>query len=363
MSSIHERFEINVPAQAVYDALSQPERIVGSLPGVSSIYRFDRDRYRVDIGAAGRSDELDLEVDERVAPRHIAWHAHDGRWTGSVDVESLGESRSLVIVHVVDSQASPAGAEAADNAAVVDAALRALKQALEAAATETFGGGAAGPAADDVQVRQRTRSDAEFEQPAEDDYARAGDRARTERGEDGERARGERGAAGGADDRWRGSRGLFRGGSDQAFAMVRSLSREMDKLWEQVMRRAANAGRGTASFTGAWTPAVEICERDDTMRVCAEVPGVDAQDLHVEVDPQLLVIRGERRSDNPASANARTERVYGSFVRRIPLPDGLKTEDARATLRNGVLEVRIPVAKLRRGRDVPVETADTERSV
>jgi HSP20 family protein len=208
-----------------------------------------------------------------------------------------------------------------------------------------------------------------------DERARA-ERARTGRAESEregtERAGGERGTAGergeagertGADERWRGSRGLFRGGGDQAFAMMRSLSREMDKLWEQVMRRAASAGRGTTSFTGAWTPAIEICERNDAMRVCAEVPGVDAQDLHVEVDPQLLVIRGERRPDNPAAANARSERLYGSFVRRIPLPDGLRTEDARASLRNGVLEVRIPVAKLTRGRDVPVETADTERSV
>ncbi len=369
MSSIHERFEINVPAQAVYDALSQPERIVGNLPGVSSIYRFERDRYRVDIGAAGRSDELDLEVDERVAPRHIAWHTRDGRWTGSVDVESLGESRSLVIVHVVDSQAAPAAVEAADNAAVVDAALRALKQALESAATEPAGGGAAAAAADDVHIRQRTRSDAEFDRG--EDYERGGtEREGTERGGNEhagtERARGERGEAGeraGADERWRGSRGLFRGGGDQAFAMMRSFSREMDKLWEQVMRRAAGAGRGTASFTGAWTPAIEICERDDVLRVCAEVPGVSTQELHVEIDPQLLVIRGERRSDNPDSAYARSERVYGAFVRRIPLPDGLRTEDARASLRNGVLEVRIPAAKLRRGRDVPVETADAERSV
>jgi HSP20 family protein len=218
--------------------------------------------------------------------------------------------------------------------------LRALKQALETVAAENI---SAGPAGDDIHVRQRTGT----ERDEGRDYA------------------GESGAHEGAapgEDRWRGSRGIFRGGGDQAFAMVKSLSREMDKLWEQVMRRAVSAGRGTAAFTGGWTPVIEICERDDDLRVCAEVPGVDPADLHVEVDPELLVIRGERRSDSPQGAPARSERSYGSFVRRIPLPDGLRTEEARAQVRNGVLEVRIPVARLRRGREVPIENADPERS-
>jgi HSP20 family protein len=340
MSSLHERFEINVPAETVYEALSQPERVVGSLPGVSSIYRFARDRYRVDVGAAGRSNELDLQITERVPPRHIAWRSHDGRWSGSMDVESLGESRSLVIVHVEDAQAVADETESTENTAVVDAALRALKQALETVAAETM---SAGPAGDDIHVRQRSGSE------RDEGRGYAGDSEAREGPAPGE-------------DRWRGSRGIFRGGGDQAFAMMKSLSREMDKLWEQVMRRAASAGRGTGAFTGGWTPVIEICERDDEVRVCAEVPGVDPANLHVEVDAELLVIRGERRSDNPEGARARSERTYGSFVRRIPLPDGLRTEEARAQVRNGVLEVRIPVVRLRHGREIPVENADAERS-
>ena len=331
MSSIHERFEISVPAHTVYEALSQPERIVGALPGVSSIYRFAQDRYRVDIGAAGRSHELDLEIVERVPPRRIAWRSRDGRWAGSTDVESLGESRSLVIVQIDDAQADVGEPEEAD---VVDAALRALKQALETAAADTAK--AAPRGGDDIHVKQRT-------------------------GADREEARGPAPESG--EEHWRGGRGLLREGSEQALAIARSLSREMDKLWEQVMRRAASAGRGTAAITGGWTPVIETCERGDELRICAEVPGVSAADLHVEVDPQLLVIRGERRSDNPEGVTARSERTYGSFVRRIPLPDGLRTEEARAQLRNGVLDVRIPYSRLRHGREVPVETADTEGPV
>jgi len=330
MASIHERFEINVPAEGVYEALSRPERIVGALPGVSSIYRFEHDRYRVDIGAAGRSNELDLEVTERVLPRRIAWRSRDGRWTGSVDVESLGPSRTLVIVHVNDSLAVEGGAEGAEDAAIVDAALKSLKQALETAA--------------ETGKTKATES---------------GERIRVDQGTGSSRSRAEHEESQG-EDQWRGSRKFFREGSDQAFAMMRSLSREMDRLWEQVMRRAATAGRGTGGFMGGFTPPIEMCEQGDEVRVCAEVPGIEPDDLHVEVDEGLLVLRGERRSDTPSPT--RSERVYGSFVRRIPLPEGLRTEDARASLRHGVLEVRIPVARARRGHEVPIETADAEHS-
>lgn len=328
MASIHERFEISVPVDRVYDALCRPERIVGTLPGVSSIYRFEDDRYRVDVGAAGRSNELDLEVTERVPQRRMAWRSRDGRWTGSVDVESLGFSRTLVIVDVDDSLASQGGTEGAEDAAVVDAALKGLKQALEAAAEAGTGGG-----------------------------ARSGERVHVDHGAGASQGRNEREETAGEGE-WRGSRSFLRGGGDQAIAMVRSLSREMDRLWEQVMRRAANAGRGTGGFMGSFMPAIEMCEQGDEVRICAEVPGIEAADLHVEVDQGLLVVRGERRPDIPNPS--RSERIYGSFVRRIPLPEGLRTEDARASLRNGVLDVRIPVAHVRRGHEVPIETPDAE---
>ncbi len=152
MASIHERFEINVPAERVYRALSQPERVVGALPGVTSIYCYAQDQYRVDIGAAGRNSELDLQITERVPSRRIAWHTRDGRWTGSTVVESLGAERSLVIVDVNDSRDTADGTQASDEAAVVDAALRALKQALEAAASDTDAPSASG---DDIRVNQR----------------------------------------------------------------------------------------------------------------------------------------------------------------------------------------------------------------
>lgn len=330
MNDIHERFDIQLPADAVFAALSEPERILRALPGVTSVYRFPDGSYRLETGAGGRPAESHFEITERTPPRHVAWRSRDGRWSGSADVESLGTSRSLVIIEARDTQGT--------DPVAIDAAMRALKQALEAAASNQAPPAGQG---DDIHVKQRSAS--ERAESAADDG-------------------GSRHEANADEDSWRGSRGFFPGGGE-ARAMVRSLTREVDRLWEQVMRRAATAGRTAADMAGAWTPAIDMGEREGDLLICVEVPGVEPDALRVDIDPELLVVRGERRSRYPERASPRMERRYGTFVRRIPLPAGLDAGEARARLRHGVLEVTIPVTRLHRGREVPVESDEPQRAV
>jgi HSP20 family protein len=355
MASIHERFEVEAPAAAVYEALLHPERIVGALPGVTSIYRFEHNRYRADIGSAGRSNEVELEITDRVPGRRIAWRSLDGRLVGSVDLESVAAQRTLVVVDIADSKAAEAGDEAED-VPVIDAALNALKQALESAAGGTAAAGASREEGEDIRVH-RSRLRESREERAQRMYEGE------ERAHNGAASEDEEHAPKGAhgEESWRGGRARLPG-SEQAAAVVRTLSREMDRLWSELTRRAAGAGKSAAELVGGWMPAIEVCEQGDEVRVCAEVPGVEPADLHVQIDQGLLIVRGERRGEAPKGAMNRSERVYGSFVRRITLPEGLHTDRARARLRHGVLEICIPVAKLDRGREIPIETVEPERS-
>ncbi|MBX7444871.1 MULTISPECIES: Hsp20/alpha crystallin family protein [unclassified Arthrobacter] len=83
-----------------------------------------------------------------------------------------------------------------------------------------------------------------------------------------------------------------------------------------------------------------------TLVVRAEMPGVDPdKDIAVTMDDGFLRIRAERqeKEEHKDKGSYRSEFRYGSFSRNIPLPDGVKEEDIKATYTNGVLEVRAPL--------------------
>jgi HSP20 family protein len=104
-------------------------------------------------------------------------------------------------------------------------------------------------------------------------------------------------------------------------------------------------------FEGDWdSPGIRVEEYQDgsTMVVKAEMPGIDPEtDVDVSVSDGVLHIRAERqeRTEQKEKGGYRTEFRYGSFTREIPLPSGSQDSDVSASYRDGVLEVRVPVAE------------------
>ena len=107
-----------------------------------------------------------------------------------------------------------------------------------------------------------------------------------------------------------------------------------------------------------WWPAVEVLKRNGDIVVRADLPGVNKDDVKVEVTNGDIVIQGERKrqSEETGEGFYRSERSYGSFYRCIPLPDGAKADQARAQFNNGVLEVSVPVPQTEnKARQIPIE--------
>jgi HSP20 family protein len=95
---------------------------------------------------------------------------------------------------------------------------------------------------------------------------------------------------------------------------------------------------------GLWSPQVEVLERGNNIVVRADLPGLNRDDVDVEIDNDMLIVRGERQSDfeDKQEGYYRTERSYGSFYRAIPLPNGVDPDACNATFKDGVLEVTLP---------------------
>ena len=96
--------------------------------------------------------------------------------------------------------------------------------------------------------------------------------------------------------------------------------------------------------TSQWAPAVDIREEPGRFVLYADLPGVDPQDIEVQMERGLLTIKGERRVDNSSDngSYSRIERMHGVFHRRFALPDSADPDGISATGHNGVLQIVIP---------------------
>ena len=96
----------------------------------------------------------------------------------------------------------------------------------------------------------------------------------------------------------------------------------------------------------AWSPTIDVFEKDNRLVTKIDLPGMKKEDVKVEVTDSHLAISGERKREvEERKKNVyRSEREYGSFYRVVPLPEGVKLEDVKATFADGVLEVSVPLA-------------------
>lgn len=117
---------------------------------------------------------------------------------------------------------------------------------------------------------------------------------------------------------------------------------EMSRAQEEWMRHGKVSGGGR-SHAGAYVPPADIYAIDNDLYVRCEVAGVRREDVAVTVASNVLTISGARHSeldDNQVLYYTR-ERVYGEFRRAMILPDGVTQADITASVRNGLLEVRV----------------------
>ena len=135
------------------------------------------------------------------------------------------------------------------------------------------------------------------------------------------------------------------------FAMMREFTEEMDRAF-----------RGAGTSLEAWAPTIDVQRCNGTFVVTAELPGLQKDEIKVEMLDDALVIQGERKREHKEDHEGyhRYERSYGQFYRSIPLPEGVKADQVKAELNEGVLKVSMPVAETKKpeekGTRIPIES-------
>jgi len=115
----------------------------------------------------------------------------------------------------------------------------------------------------------------------------------------------------------------------------------LEGLMERFLGPPAESG---PPLMRAWAPRVDVMETDQEVVVKADLPGMEPQDVEVEVEDGVLVLRGERKEERAETDKEvhRVERVMGRFYRALRLPPGADLERVTATGAHGVLTVTIP---------------------
>jgi len=141
------------------------------------------------------------------------------------------------------------------------------------------------------------------------------------------------------------------------FGLMRRYAEEMDRVFDDFRTRFFPR-LDFPKIETAWAPPIEVSERGGQLVVRAELPGLAKKDVKVEVHDDALTIQGERRQEREEKRKGfyRSERSYGSFFRRIPLPEGIDATNVKASFKDGILEVTMPAPpKPAKGRSVPIE--------
>ena len=127
----------------------------------------------------------------------------------------------------------------------------------------------------------------------------------------------------------------------EPWSLLNQLQGEMGRMFDTRMRPGDDDSPLSASD---WVPAVDIREENERYIIHADIPGVEAKDIEVNMEDGILSIRGERKFENEEAREGykRVERVRGSFYRRFSLPDGADAESISAKCKDGVLEIVIP---------------------
>jgi HSP20 family protein len=137
--------------------------------------------------------------------------------------------------------------------------------------------------------------------------------------------------------------------------------RDMDRMMEDFFGR-----RGRPWWPERWfrtdelelrAPVVDLFEEKDDIVVKAELPGMEKNDIEVNLTDHTLTIKGEKKKEEEIKEENyyRSERAYGSFVRTLELPREVHADKVKATFKNGVLEVRVPKTEAAKAKEIKVK--------
>ncbi|HWG07388.1 MAG TPA: Hsp20/alpha crystallin family protein [Solirubrobacteraceae bacterium] len=139
---------------------------------------------------------------------------------------------------------------------------------------------------------------------------------------------------------------------------LQSIQQEMNRLFGTFFDPQGGPGNGGTGRR--WIPAMDLVEQENEFVLRADLPGVNEDDVEVELEDNVLTISGERASEHEEKREGyhRIERSSGRFSRSLTLPEGVDPDSIHARFENGVLELTVPKPAQRKPRRVAISVGE-----
>lgn len=125
-------------------------------------------------------------------------------------------------------------------------------------------------------------------------------------------------------------------------------------------RLFSEPGSGEAARRAMWSPSVNVEESKEELLLTAELPGMNIDDVEIEVENNVLSLRGEKREEREEEDKERRyhlwERCYGTFERSFTLPRTVKTDGISAQFKDGILHVQMPKAPEAKAKKIAIKS-------
>ena len=134
-------------------------------------------------------------------------------------------------------------------------------------------------------------------------------------------------------------------------------SQDFDSMFED-FERAFGAPLSWRSKGTNYVPACDMDETENEYHLVMDVPGLDKDDIRIDVIGNSVSISGERQQEEESSEKNRhrIERNYGKFLRTFTLPEGIKDDEVEASYDNGVLSLRLPKSEVSKTKHVSIKS-------
>ena len=139
----------------------------------------------------------------------------------------------------------------------------------------------------------------------------------------------------------------------EPFGDLLGLQERMNRIFDDTVHRLGSIDNG-----GAWCPCADVMEREGEIILTLELPGVEKQDIEINVDGNTLTVRGEKKLADGTKPEEyhRVERRYGTFSRSFTLLDTVDGSKIKAAHKEGLLRLTLPKKDIIKPRRIEVES-------